>query len=194
MICQKCQSEIDDKAKFCPECGAPISRSPIVPMSEPATEEIAEAKPAGEEQAQDKVFLKFIGACLLIVAVIVWWESARPTGYTSTTQKTQVITLCADEKGDYGEMFTLNKGTEFEESYYIYRVPAGTYTITNTGKYMDQFSVYGEKVYVTDDGWEELSDVVYVKALQPNESDTVTISDGQIIEIHGSGTWKLKLK
>ena len=102
-----------------------------------------------------------------------------------------VITLQADQKGEYGEMFTINKDTEFEESYFIYRVPAGTYTVTNTGKYMDQFNVLGETVYITEEGWEELSDVVYVKSFKPGESDTVTIEEGQIIEIHGNGVWKL---
>lgn len=103
------------------------------------------------------------------------------------------IVISAEEKGEYGELIELNKGTELEESYYVYRVPAGTYTVTLTGKYMDQFNVYGETVYTNEDGWEQLSDVYYVKLFQPNESDTVTIEDGQIIEIHGSGVWELKL-
>lgn len=105
--------------------------------------------------------------------------------------KSQTITLVAGEQGEYGELFTINKDTEFEETYYIYRVPAGTYTVTNTGKYLNQFNVLGETVYVTDAGWEELSDVFYVKSFKPGESDTVTIEDGHIIEINGNGAWEL---
>lgn len=113
---------------------------------------------------------------------------------TAATQaEALAITLIADEQGEYGELFTLNAGTEFEETYYIYRVPTGTYTVTLTGKYMDQFNVYGETVYITESGYEELSDVYYVKLFQPGESDTVTIEDGQIIEIHGNGVWELTL-
>lgn len=115
------------------------------------------------------------------------------TETAATQAEALTITLIAGEQGEYGEMFTINADTEFEENYYIYRVPAGTYTVTLTGKYMDQFNVYGETVYVTEDGWEELSDVFYVKLFQPGESDTVTIEDGQIIEIHGNGIWELTL-
>ena len=106
-------------------------------------------------------------------------------------KKTETISLVAGVQGQYGEPFTINKGTEFEENYFIYRVPAGTYTVTNVGEYISQFNVYGETVYTTDDGWEELSDVYYVKALKPGEADTVTIEDGQIIEIHEPGEFDL---
>lgn len=106
-------------------------------------------------------------------------------------KKTETISLVAGVQGQYGEPFTINKGTEFEENYFIYRVPAGTYTVTNVGEYISQFNVYGETVYTTDDGWEELSDVYYVEALKPGEADTVTIEDGQIIEIHEPGEFDL---
>lgn len=124
---------------------------------------------------------RIIAIILLTALLLVGCGASKP-----------VITLDAAQKGEYGEEFTINKGTEFEEAYYIYRVPAGTYTVTLTGKYMNQFNVYGETVYVTDEGWEELSDVFYVKLFQPGESDTVTIEEGQIIEIHGNGVWELK--
>lgn len=120
-------------------------------------------------------------------------ESISEESVSSESSQAESIILIAGEQGEYGEMFTINADTEFEENYYIYRVPAGTYTVTLTGKYMDQFNVYGETVYVTEDGWEELSDVFYVKLFQPGESDTVTIEDGQIIEIHGNGIWELTL-
>lgn len=102
------------------------------------------------------------------------------------------IELVAGEPGEYGELFTINKDTEFEETYYIYRIPSGNYKVTNTGEYMNQFNVYGDTVYVTDAGWEELSDVVYVKSLDVGESDTFTIEDGQIVEIHEPGRFLLE--
>lgn len=118
-------------------------------------------------------------------------QSPEPSTTTTQTAEKLSFTLVAGEKGEYGEWFTINKDTEFEENYYVYRVPAGTYTVTNAGKYMDQFNVYGDKVYTTDAGREELSDVIYVKLFKQGESDTVTIEDGQIIKISGNGTWEL---
>lgn len=100
--------------------------------------------------------------------------------------------LIAGEAGEYGELFTINKDTEFEETYYIYRIPTGTYTVTNSGEYMNQFNVYGDTVQVNADGWEELSDVFYVKLLDVGESDTFTIEEGQIIEIHEPGQFLLE--
>lgn len=113
---------------------------------------------------------------------------------TTAAQKAESVSieLIAGEPGEYGELLTLNKDTEFEETYYVYRVPAGTWLVTNTGKYMDQFNVYGETVYVTDAGWEELSDVFFVKVLDVGESAKVTIEDGQIIEIHEPGSFTLE--
>lgn len=102
-----------------------------------------------------------------------------------------VITIVAGEKGEYGEEFTLNAGTEFEETYFVYRVPAGTYTATNIGKNMDQLSVYGDTVYTTEEGWEELSDIGGVLLLDVGEASEVSIAEGQIIELHGSGKWTL---
>ena len=82
------------------------------------------------------------------------------------------FTLVAGEKGEYGELFTINKGTEFEETYYVYRVPVGTYTVTNVGKYMNQFNVYGDEIHVTEEGWEEPAETFYVKVLDIGKSDT----------------------
>ena len=117
-------------------------------------------------------------------------ETETETAVTKETQPTMetessIIEIVFNEQGEYGEWFTINKDTEFEENYYIYRVPVGTYIVTNTGKNMNQFNVYGDTVYITDSGTEELSDAYYVKVLNAGASDTVTIGDNQIIEIHG---------
>lgn len=120
-------------------------------------------------------------------------QNVQSTNEPEETADVEPLTfdLIAGEAGEYGELFTINKDTEFEETYYIYRIPTGTYTVTNIGEYMNQFNVYGETVYVTEYGWEELSDVYYVKALDVGESDTFTFEDGQIIEIHEPGKFTL---
>lgn len=92
--------------------------------------------------------------------------------------------LVAGEPGEYGELFTINKDTEFEETYYIYHIPAGTYTVTNIGEYRTQFNVCCDGIVVNEDGWEEPSGIPYVKAFDVGETDTFTIEDGQYIEIH----------
>lgn len=124
-----------------------------------------------------KPFYKKIWFWLIVVLSLIGFAGSNDLDGSS-------IELVAGEEGEYGELFTINKGTEFEETYYIYRIPAGTYTVTNTGDYMGQFSVYGETVYITEEGWEELSDVFYAIRLDVGESDTVEIGEGQIIEIH----------
>lgn len=102
--------------------------------------------------------------------------------------------LVAGEAGEYGELFTMNKDTEFEETFYIYHVPAGTYTVTNTGEYKDQFNVYSDEIQVNKEtGWEEYTEIFYVELLDVGQSDTVTIEDGQFIEIHEPGKFLLEL-
>lgn len=126
--------------------------------------------------------MKKVIAIIFCLCIILAGCSAKP------------ITLVAGVQGQYGEPFTINAGTEFEENYYIYRIPAGTYTVKNVGEYLNQFNVVGETVHITDAGWEELSDIYYVKALKAGESDTVTIEDGQVIEIHEPGKFELTPK
>lgn len=130
-------------------------------------------------------------SCALLLLSLASCSPAPASAAPETTAATLApvvetisIELVAGEAGEYGELITLNEGTEFAETYYVYRVPAGTYTVTNTGEYMSQFNVYGDTVYVTEEGWEELSDTVYVKLLDVGQSDTVQIAEGQIIEIH----------
>ena len=107
------------------------------------------------------------------------------SGEADETPEAQLtFELVAGEAGEYGELFTINKDTEFEETYYIYRIPAGTYTITNTGSYMAQLSVYGNEIVVNDAGWEEPAETLYVKLLDVGASDTVTIPEDCFIEIH----------
>lgn len=149
-------------------------------------------------------------AVIVILAIVLFWPfgkseqedspvggmSAELSGQQQTdvpeeTKTTLTIVLTADEQGEYGEIMELNKGTEFEEVYYVYRVPAGTYTVTNIGEYMDQFNVYGDTPTKNEDGWEELPDVGCVKLLDVGTSDTVTIEDGYIIEIHSPAKFEL---
>lgn len=119
-------------------------------------------------------------------------HTTEATEAKEATKESLIIELIAGEPGEYGELFTTNKGTEFEETYYIYHIPAGTYRVTNIGEYMNQFNVYSDEVHVVD-GYEEPAEVIYVKLLDVNESDTFTISDGCHIDIKEPGRFSLEM-
>lgn len=91
--------------------------------------------------------------------------------------------LIAGVAGEYGELFTLNYGTEFEDTYYVYRIPTGNYTVTNIGEYTSQINVYSDKIKTNSDGLQEPEETIYVKLLDVEESDIVYIPDGCYIEI-----------
>ena len=96
------------------------------------------------------------------------------------------------EAGEYGKLVTYNKGTEFEETFYAYYVPAGTYTVTNKGEYMSQINVYSDETVINEDGWEEPKSTGTVKLLDVDKSETITIENGQHIEIAEPSVFELK--
>ncbi len=102
------------------------------------------------------------------------------------------FTLTAGEAGEYGKLVTYNKGTEFEETFYAYYVPAGTYTVTNKGEYMSQINVYSDETVINEDGWEEPKSTGTVKLLDVDKSETITIENGQHIEIAEPSVFELK--
>lgn len=91
--------------------------------------------------------------------------------------------LKAGEAGEYGKLITYNKGTEFEETFYAFYIPEGTYTVTNKGEYMSQVNVYSDETHITEEGWEEVVESFAVKLLDVGKSDTITVGAGQHIEI-----------
>ena len=113
-------------------------------------------------------------------------ESMPAEGYLS-------FELIAGEEGEYGELFTINRDTEFEETYYIYRVPVGIYTITNIGEYLSQITVASDEIIVNEAGWEEAAEVFYAKAFMVGESDTVEIIKDTYIEIHEPASFVFEL-
>ncbi len=115
----------------------------------------------------------------------------EPEAEVELEPEVEPIVLIAGEEGEYGELYTVNKDTEFEEIYYVYIVPEGTYTVTNTGEYMAQFSVYSYELVVNSSGWEEPAEIFFASPLDVGASETVTIEDGQIIEIHEPANFTL---
>ena len=185
--CKTCGEEIAKSAKSCPKCGAK-NKKPIF-----------------------KKWWFWLIVAVFIIGVASGGSDTEdepvkttpPTTQAPTTEATEPSTtapkatvsieLIAGEAGEYGELFSINKDTEFEETYYIYHIPAGTYTVTNTGEYMSQFNVYSDEIVVNDSGWEEVAESFYVEVLDVGESDTFTIEDGQFIEIHDPAKFTLEL-
>ena len=177
--CKACGNEIAKSAKRCPHCGAK-NKKPIF-----------------------KKWWFWLIVLIVIGAIGSGGDDTVAEPATTTpptieavakpaTEAAVTIELVAGEAGEYGELFTMNKGTEFEETYYIYRIPSGTYTVTNTGEYMNQFNVYSDEVVVNDSGWEEVSESFYVEVLDVGSSDTFTIADGQHIEIQEPAKFTLE--
>lgn len=105
-----------------------------------------------------------------------------------------VIELVAGELGEYGTPITFNEGTEFEVTVIAYHIPAGEYTATNIGKYMDQFNIYSDEIHKTEEGWEEPAESVFVKLIDVGATEDFTIEDGQYIKIVEPGKFKIEQK
>lgn len=105
------------------------------------------------------------------------------TSETSEEAAALAFELIAGEQGDYGKMITYNKDTEFEENFYAYYVPYGTYKVTNIGDYMTQVNVYSDEIVVNDAGWEEIANADSVKLIDVDASEEMTVPEGYHIEI-----------
>lgn len=125
--------------------------------------------------------------------------SATTTTFADTTENSEiekklVIELVAGEQGEYGTLITFNKGTEFEQTVIAYHIPAGEYTVTNIGEYMNQFNIYSDETHITDEGWEEPAKGVFVKLMDVGATEDFTIEDGQYIKIVEPGKFKIVQK
>lgn len=93
------------------------------------------------------------------------------------------IILTGGELGEYGTAEKLENGEDVKE-YIAYRVPAGTYTVTNIGANMTQVTVYQDGTITNEDGIVEqvMSDTKPL-VLDKEASATVTIKEGEYISI-----------
>ncbi len=119
--------------------------------------------------------------------------SVDATGNSETEEKL-VIELVAGEQGEYGTLITFNKGTEFEQTVIAYHIPAGEYTVTNIGEYMNQFNIYSDETHITDEGWEEPAEGIFVKLMDVGATEEFTIKDGQYIKIVEPGKFRIEQK
>ena len=119
-------------------------------------------------------------------------ESSHEESSSLSSNDSFTFELKAGEKGEYGQKVTFNKDTELEETYFVYYIPLGTYTVTNIGQYMGQVNIYSTETVITDEGWEEPAEVFGAYLLDVGESATITIEEGQYIEIHEPDNFKFE--
>lgn len=99
------------------------------------------------------------------------------------SEENDAIELIAGEQGDYGKQITMSEGTDMEESFYVYYVPAGTYTVVNKGEYMAQVSVYEGFAKNEETGYDEYTNAGDIVLLDAGKEDSIEIPDGWFIEI-----------
>lgn len=104
-------------------------------------------------------------------------------GKDSQADTRTVIELVAGEQGQYGKLITMSEGTDMEESFYVYYVPAGTYEVTNEGKYMTQVNVYEGFARNDETGYDEYTATGDIKLIDSGKTDTIEVPDGWFIEI-----------
>lgn len=111
-------------------------------------------------------------------------ESQSNDNSSETLSENSAIELIAGEQGQYGELITMSEGTDMEESFYVYYVPTGSYTVTNDGEYMTQISVYEGIRKNAETGYDEYISTGSVLLLDTGKTGTIEIPDGWFIEIH----------
>ena len=127
----------------------------------------------------------------IIIGIVVLVVLIGALGAGDDSADEVSFTLTAGEAGEYGQEITYNKGTEFEETFFAYYIPEGTYTVTNAGDYMSQITVCSNETIITDAGWEEAESTGDVKLIDVGESDTITVDEGYHIEITEPAVFEL---
>lgn len=139
-----------------------------------------------------KTWIWIIVAVVVVLAVVSTQgkkeEQPAQSEPISTATPVQVekltFTLTEGEKGPYGSEVTFNANTDMPETQIIYHVPAGTYTVNNTSGYPGQLSVNSDETVVNESGWEEPAEVASTLWLDVGGTGTITVQDGQYIELH----------
>ena len=123
-------------------------------------------------------------------------EALEPTPIPETPEPSHgpdylVLTLSADDPGEYGVWKTLNVGTDAEYSFVEFHIPAGKYSVRNSnGSTAAQVSIYQDGYTVTDAGWEEpiVPDGVRPVVIMPGETAEIFVDNGQYVKLADGDT------
>ena len=123
-------------------------------------------------------------------------EALEPTPIPETPEPSLgpdylVLTLSADDPGEYGVWKTLNVGTDAEYSFIEFHIPAGKYSIRNSNSSAAaQVSIYQDGYTVSDAGWEEpiVPDGVRPVVIMPGETAEIFVDNGQYVKLADGDT------
>lgn len=132
----------------------------------------------------------------------------RPTATAKATQKPTAaptieptaepftIRLESPNLGEYGKYYTFNENVakaedSDKETIIQCFVPAGTYTVTNEGKYPTFVFVYSAETVISEDGWEEPAETWGSSMLKVGDSCEVTVKEGHYINLQENDVFKL---
>ena len=138
-----------------------------------------------------KPVVKYSLVALMWIMIIIMGMGPRSTsGARETETKNLSFTITSGTMGEYGFRNTLNAGTVFEETKVVYHIPAGTYEVSNIGKYTVQICAYSDNTRITSEGWKEPAKTGNVAVLKTNETVNFSIENGYYLEINGDGELK----
>ena len=145
---------------------------------------------AGKKPLYKKWWFWFV----IVIAIIGIFGGNNDSSKPSDEESTLNFSIVPDEAGEYGFENTLNKGTELEETQIVYHIPAGTYNVTNKGNFPGQIEACSDDTHITEEGWEEPTDVTSVILIKPDETAEFTIEDGYYLESHINGELLFELQ
>lgn len=112
--------------------------------------------------------------------------SSAPTAATTIPADDCTFQILPGELGTYGTRYTFNSGTDAADEEIQYFVPVGTYEVTNVGKFPGQIATVSAETTIVD-GIEEPAAFGAVLIIHPDESVTLTVSDGFYVDVDCSG-------
>ena len=104
------------------------------------------------------------------------------------TRKKLMIDIEGGKLGEYGKEITLNAGTEFEETFIGYYLPASDYNVYNFGDDTIQVTVYADGTHI-EDGWEYPNDSGKKPLVLETYNDdgfyVISVDNGEYVKITG---------
>ncbi len=124
-------------------------------------------------------------------------ESLDNSNQESTINEAVTYRLVGEELGEYGKMVILNENTDLPVEKYLYKLPAGTYTVTTTNEKMASFFIVKDEIGIDEENTDYPEILQYVGQgylLTAGENDyngnakknvTVTLADDECFQLIG---------
>lgn len=125
---------------------------------------------------------------------------------TETSTPAEKYILVGEELGEYGRKVILNKNTDMPVEKYLYKLPAGTYTVTTTNEKMSAFSVVKDEIGIEEGNTDYPETLQYVGQqylLTAGDDDfngyasksvVVTLAEDECFQLIGADTFIFEKK